>query len=95
MLGPPCATFSIARNRTMPIRSRAFPWGLPGLPVREKQLVETGNRCMQAALRIVALCDQFGVPWILENPTTSWTFVLPQALAILRAPCTGRRKLVE
>ncbi len=30
MLAPPCSSFSPARDRTRVIRSRSFPWGIPG-----------------------------------------------------------------
>ena len=37
MLATPCSSFSTARDRTFPIRSRLKPWGLPGLPPKEAE----------------------------------------------------------
>ena len=79
MLAPPCTTFSIARNRTKVIRSRDYPWGLPGscLTEVERQKVEEGNRCFEAAFQIIYHLNKHHIPWLLENPQSSMCWHLP------------------
>ena len=74
MMGPPCTTFSIARNRTKVWRSVQHPLGVPGLLPHELQAVELGNQLMRVALRIVRACRRAQVPWLLENPMSSYMF---------------------
>lgn len=79
MLAPPCTTFSIARNRTKVIRSRDYPWGLPGscLTEVERQKVEEGNCCFEAAFQIIYHLNKHHIPWLLENPQSSMCWHLP------------------
>ena len=88
MLAPPCSSFSIARDRTMVIRSRAYPWGLPGLPEHEQHKVEVGNRCFQSAFKIIRWLDQHAIPWILENPHSSKCWFLPPMQKLMSSPHT-------
>ena len=83
MLAPPCCSFSIARDRTMVIRTRAQPWGLPNLPEHEQQKVEYGNECLKAALRFIKCAHQLGLPWVLENPFTSRMWWTPELQALI------------
>ena len=77
MLAPPCSSFSPARDRTRVIRSRAFPWGIAGVPPHEVEKLEVGNACILAALKIIKTLDRHGVPWVLENPHSSKMWYLP------------------
>ena len=77
MLAPPCSSFSPARDRTRVIRSRAFPWGIAGVPPHEVEKLEVGNACILAALKIIKALDRHGVPWVLENPHSSKMWYLP------------------
>lgn len=85
MLAPPCTTFSIARDRTKVIRSRAYPWGLPGslLTDVEREKVEEGNRCFQAAFEIIDHLNKHRIPWILENPATSKCWFLDPMIELI------------
>lgn len=85
MLAPPCTTFSIARDRTKVIRSRDYPWGLPGslLTDVERQKVEEGNRCFEAAFQIIYHLNKHRVPWLLENPASSKCWHLPPVLDLI------------
>jgi hypothetical protein len=69
--GPPCTSFSIARDRTSRIRSALYPWGLPDLTPHNMIVVKEGNRCLQATIRIILCLHRHKLPWILENPQTS------------------------
>ena len=91
MMAPPCTTFSIARDRTKVIRSRAYPWGLPAdqLTPAELEKVEEGNRCFEAAFELIHHLNRHRIPWILENPATSkcW-FLKPIQDLLLDPACT-------
>eukprot|EP00974_Lingulodinium_polyedra_P057092 5492662-Lingulodinium_polyedra.AAC.1 len=56
MLATPCASFSIARDRTRPIRSRTRPWGLPVLSPEDQKRMSYGNKCAQATIKIIRWC---------------------------------------
>lgn len=78
MLAPPCSSFSPARDRTMVIRSREHPWGLPNLPPHEQKKIDVGNHCFLSTFKIIDWLDEAGVPWVLENPHGSKCWHLPQ-----------------
>eukprot|EP00959_Pyramimonas_sp_CCMP1952_P048541 1013409-Pyramimonas_sp.AAC.1 len=71
MLAPPCSSWSAARDRTCPIRSRKFIRGIPGLDARDLAKVALGNATLDAALDLARSAQSAGVPWVLENPHTS------------------------
>lgn len=83
MLAPPCSSFSIARDRTMVVRSPAFPWGLPDLPQHELAKVNIGNACFRSAFKLIHTLDRVGIPWILENPHSSKCWYLPPMRRLL------------
>ena len=70
-MGPPCSTFSRARNiRPGPpvLRSPEHPWGLPGLSAANKKLVAGANLLSIKCARLAAAATCSGVGWGLENP---------------------------
>ena len=71
MLAPPCSSWSAARDRTYPIRSRKFIRGIPGLKASDLAKVDLGNAALDAALDLARAAQSAGAPWILENPHTS------------------------
>ena len=79
MLAPPCSSFSIARDRTAVIRTKAEPWGLPAdrLSDKDKVKVEIGNKCFRAVRDLLKEFDTRKLPWILENPHSSKCWHLP------------------
>ena len=83
MFAPPCSSFSIARDRTMVIRTPQYPWGLPNLPPHEQLKVNVGNACFRSAFKLIRLLDRFGLPWILENPHSSKCWYLPPLRKLL------------
>lgn len=82
MLAPPCSSFSRARDRTMVIRTPSHPWGLPGLPMHEQQKIAEGNACFWAALKFIKWLDKHNIPWILEQPSSSKAWYLPEVVAL-------------
>ena len=88
MLAPPCSSFSPARDRTMVVRNRQYPWGLPELPDHELLKVRIGNQCFESALRIIKWLDSKKLPWILENPHCSKAWYLPPLQRLQKAKHT-------
>ena len=86
VMGPPCTTFSCARDRNSKIRSRRCPWGLPGLTPRLEQQVAVGNRLAKAALVVLRACLRSKTPCVCENPATSRLFLLPEMRRIMSLP---------
>ena len=53
MLATPCTSFSVARDRTRPIRSRTRPWGLPHQNDADRERLRVGNSCARATIQIM------------------------------------------
>ena len=74
----PCTSFSLARNRTKDIRSKAFPWGNPHprhpISIKDQESLKLGNKLMRLTLRLVHLCIRLILPCFFENPATSRCF---------------------
>ena len=85
MLAPPCSSFSPARDRTMVVRTRDYPWGLPNLPDHELQKVIVGNKCIKCALLIIKWLDSKKLPWVIENPHSSKIWFLPPLQRLQKA----------
>ena len=83
MLGPPCTTFSIARDRTAVIRDAEFPWGRPDVSEKDAEKLRVGNACMRAALKLIRFFHKHRIPWIMEHPASSKAWRLPEVKAIL------------
>ena len=82
-MAPPCGTCSAARNKRhrdleaagyvlpQPVRSRAFPMGLPTNRGLDAAKVAAANTLYYATLEIAKLCLQFDIMFSLENPENS------------------------
>jgi hypothetical protein len=77
ILSPPCGSWSRAnyseKPGPKPVRSRAHPWGLPGLKFGQLRRMENGNEFIHFAIRAIATaqgCKRRGrrVCTILEHP---------------------------
>ena len=88
MLGPPCSSLSAALDRNGAVRSREFPWGLPGLSGRALERCKQGNATMKAALIIIRQLDKLHIPWILEQPASSKAWFLPSVQRLADQPHT-------
>eukprot|EP00959_Pyramimonas_sp_CCMP1952_P388443 8139760-Pyramimonas_sp.AAC.1 len=62
------------KARSAAIRDVARPWGFSRSEVTPKdwEKLRTGNKCLRAVLKIIAECNRSCVPWILENPHSSY-----------------------
>ena len=91
-LGTPCSGFSRARRGPpggcfpCALRSREHLFGLPGLPLRERQLVITSNLLAQRSAAIQRLCIQLEIPGGEENPASSFLWELPSRQSIRKHP---------
>ena len=86
MLPVPCTSFTTARNRTSVIRSTQEPWGISRqMNEREARSIALGNATAEAALKIIRLLNKYKVPWIVENPRTSYLWHLPELHAVSEA----------
>ena len=87
MMGSPRASFSIVKHRTRAWRSLTFPMGVPGLSEADQFQVNLGNWLMRAAVRIARECQRCRVPWIIENPRSSYLLKAP---AVMGLSCEAR-----
>jgi hypothetical protein len=74
MLAPPCSSFSLAISRSgKALRSSTHPRGKP-IPMsqKEKARVELGNQCLDAAIRVIHVLNRFSIPFVFENPSSSY-----------------------
>ena len=99
--GPPCETYSAARQQSggpRALRSEEFPWGLPSLRPKEWKQVLVGTRLLHFLLDIILLLAQVGgcgfcehpqfPTWLLERgPASIWAHPAVRALRLLR--CCG------
>ena len=85
----PCGTATRARDKPLPthllakgfkspppLRSAEFPWGLPTLQGIQKQRVIAANSIYRFAARVIKFCHAHGILWSLENPKTSYFWIL-------------------
>ena len=97
-MGPPCGTASRARDRPltgaartagvrrpMPLRSQAFPLGIPGLKGVALIKVQQANKLYLFCAELARRCSEKNVPWAIENPENSyfWTIPFVQELLVL------------
>ena len=77
--GPPCGTASRAREIRLskfrrdpiPLRSRTYPDGVPGLAGLKWARVQSANSLYRFTVKILQFCDARGIPFTIENPTRS------------------------
>lgn len=80
-LGMPCTKFSRARKHDGlgpgPLRDDTCLWGLPGLSSYDRHKVSDGNALFFFTLRVLQMCVQYHIPFVLENPLSSMVWLLP------------------
>ena len=85
-LAPPCGTAFRAREipipgrhgpKPSPLRSMAFPQGLPGLSGVNAARVSAANRLYEFTCRVFRRCKELGRICIVENPTSSLMWEMP------------------
>ena len=83
----PCQTFSRIRDRgggPPPLRSDAWPWGLPGLSAALQHKVTLANNLTRFACRLCREAILRRIPWPLENPRTSRLWLCNSIVALTR-----------
>ena len=87
-LGTPCQSFTAARKNDGlgpgPLRSPAFPLGLPGLRGHDAVAVSTGNRLAECSARLFRHAHGRGAIACIENPATSYLWQHPSIAGLLR-----------
>jgi len=86
MCAPPCASFSVAQDRSGKLRDREHPWGLPGLRTEQQARVDEGNSVARAILKLARMAERHRLPWIIENPHSSRFWNLPDIAALRSLP---------
>ena len=99
--GPPCGTFTRAREipipqwkldqgcpAPMPLRSQTHPEGLPDnqLSDVDKIKVRKGNIIAKFCAKIARICNEKGIHWSMENPTNSYLWQMPDQQKLLQLP---------
>ena len=85
-LGPPCQTFSISQNRTRGIRSVSEPWGKSNLSAFDAERVRRGNILFKSALELAREAHRCKVPWMLEHPSSAYSWHTDQIDRLSREP---------
>ena len=80
-LGPPCATYSIARLPRS--RTRQHVLGLPGLQEPQATMVAEGTFFAMLTVEIATVCLEKGIGFTIEQPLTSLMWELPAMQALL------------
>ena len=92
-LASPCETFSTARRAPLyarfphQLRSREHPFGLPLLTGNDLEICMRGNQLAAFTAMIIRLCNKLRIPWMLENPASSYLWSHPPMQSALRG-CT-------
>ena len=96
---PPCGTGSRARERPIsaelkrqgapepkPLRSEAYPSGLPTLTGQDKHRVEAANLIYKFVLWAIYICLDLFILTSAENPKNAYLFLLPGWVELLQDP---------
>ena len=80
-LGMPCTSFSQARkwndDGPDPLRDYGNIYGFPWLNRNDKLKVFHGNNLLRFTLRLLYLCEQLHIPYVLENPYRIYAWHMP------------------
>jgi hypothetical protein len=90
-MGPPCGTYSRAREKRIPkwalarnapnpkpLRSETFPAGLPTLRGEAKAKVATANLLANFSARLTTHCMTNSIGFTVENPARSLLWLMPE-----------------
>ena len=95
-MGPPCGTYSRAREKRIPkwalarnapnpqpLRSEKFPEGLPTLRGEAKAKVATANILANFSARVATHCIKHSIGFTVENPARSLLWLMPEMRILL------------
>ena len=82
LAGVPCTSFTRAHRH--PIRSACRPHGIAGLSERDQDKVTKGNQLFRNAVDFFRCCRRYRVPFVWENPRTSFQWLMPESKTIAR-----------
>jgi hypothetical protein len=89
MVATPCTTFSTARDRTLVIRCKVWPWGRPDLPEKEQLKILQGNVTARFAVQVFRECRRVGTPCAVENPWSSRLWQTPEFKCLINKADTS------
>ena len=92
MIGAPCTSFTVARDRTCIIRTKAEPWGVSDqsrFSANDAAALALGNKIMRALVKMMNAFVESRTPFVLENPRSSRMWHLPPVRRI--AACSLSR----
>ena len=86
-IATPCSSFSRARHGPpgtswCALRDANNLYGFPGLATSARQAVTLGNVLMKFSAQILRRCAAMHIPAFLENPATSFLWIMPPILAV-------------
>ena len=84
---PPCGTASAARNiqpGPPPLRSPAFPMGLPRLTFVQKTRVRLANQLYRWTVDAILRLDARQIAWSVENPASSLMWITDPFIELAR-----------
>ena len=80
-VGMPRTSFSIARKwdgkGPGPLRDADHLWGFNWLSGKDLAKVRQGNQLLCFSLRCMRLCEKYRIPYALENPMSSFAWLMP------------------
>jgi len=86
-LGMPCTSFSTARKwddlGPGPLRDMDNLHGFQWLTGTDLAKVRMGNSLLRVSLRLLAKCEERGIPYALENPMSSYAWYMPEVQRFL------------
>eukprot|EP00435_Cladocopium_sp_Y103_P067787 s92_g30.t1 len=91
--GTPCSSFSIARKNDggpPPLRDRQHLWGRRGLSAKDLSKLEMGNKFLELTVLLARQCHQHGIPWSIENPASSFLWLMPPMEELAALPSVTR-----
>ena len=83
----PCTSFSTARKwddlGPGPLRDMDNLHGFQWLTGTDLAKVRMGNSLLRVSLRLLAKCEERGIPYALENPMSSYAWYMPEVQRFL------------
>lgn len=87
-LGMPCTSFSRARKwdglGPGPLRDVDNLWGFSWLNNTDRRKVNQGNSLLRFTLRCMTVCEELGIPYAVENPLSSYAWMMPPMVKFCR-----------
>lgn len=67
-----------------PICSAEQPWGMSQVSPADRERLDGGNRLARAVLRVIRACQKHRVPWLVDNPNSSYLWATSEFRRLLK-----------